>query len=368
MMNSGNNRNSKAIVYSALWAIAVSLYMLVAMRRRAQLSTSLIDAEVVAGMIRTFLPLFLLFLISNNFLIPKLLLRNRWKSYAALTACALAGLWTYQYFDFIETEKVIPHHHPVPPPDMRPLLPLPVLLDFTYGLLVVGVNLAVTLMFQHYADRLERESLQKRNAETQLAYLKAQINPHFYLNMLNNIHGLIEIDPERAQTMLIDMSRLMRFMLYDSSKPEIPLADEIGFLENYLQLMRQRYPESKVRISWQFPTPQEASGISLPPLLFLSFIENAFKHGISYKEASFIEVKTEVAGAELRFSCINSVAPRENSSITDEKSGIGLNNVRERLRLLYGTRALLRIEEKDTRYSVELIIPVNGTKDTNHRR
>lgn len=91
---------------------------------------------------------------------------------------------------------------------MPPLLPMPVMLDSTYGLLVVGANLAITLMFQRYYDRLEQESLKKANAENQLAYLKAQINPHFYLNMLNNIHGMIDIDPEKAQKMLIDMSRL----------------------------------------------------------------------------------------------------------------------------------------------------------------
>ncbi|MDE6341132.1 MAG: hypothetical protein K2K93_02340, partial [Muribaculaceae bacterium] len=129
MMNSGNSRNSKTIVYGALWAIAVSIYMLGVMRRRAQLSLSLIDAEVLAGMIRTFLPLFILFIVSNCFLIPKLLLRNRWKSYVILTICALAALWTYQYFDFIEVDKAIVHHHPDPPPDMRPPLPLPVVLD-----------------------------------------------------------------------------------------------------------------------------------------------------------------------------------------------------------------------------------------------
>ena len=98
------------------------------------------------------------------------------------------------------------------------MLPLPLLLDFMYAIVVVGVNLAVALMFQRYYDKLERESLMKANAESQLANLKAQINPHFYMNMLNNIHGMIEIDPERAQSMVIDMSQLMRHMLYESSQ------------------------------------------------------------------------------------------------------------------------------------------------------
>ena len=129
------------------------------------------------------------------------------------------------------------------------IVPLPMFLDLVYDILIVGVNLAVALIFQRLDDKLERERMQKREAQNQLAYLKAQINPHFYMNMLNNIHAMIDIDAERAQDMLINMSKLMRYTLYDSSCERIALSSEIAFLNNYLSLMKQRYPDNRVSIT-----------------------------------------------------------------------------------------------------------------------
>ncbi len=361
------NRTTETIVYSVLWIIVIGLYLLGTMRHRAQMSENLVDMSVIIGMIRTILPLGILFLVNNNLLIPRLLLKNKWKTYVWVTAAALLVLLCYQYYDFYAMERSIPHmRRPGPPPGYRPLVPMPVLLDFTYGLLVIGGNLAITLMFQRYDDRLERESLMKANAENQLAYLKAQINPHFYLNMLNNIHGMIDIDQEKAQAMLIDMSKLMRFMLYESSKPLIPLSDEISFLENYLELMRQRYPAGRVAVTWDFPKSDKSSGITLPPLLFLSFIENAFKHGVSYREPSFISVNIEINGESLRFGCMNSLPESTAARMRDESSGIGLANVKERLRLLYGDRATLCISEEHSKYIVSLTIPINDTAHTDN--
>ncbi len=366
-MASTRNRTTETIVYSVLWVIVLGLYMLGSMRHRAQMSENLVDMSLVKGMLRTVLPLMILFVINNNLLLPKLLLKNRWKTYVAVTACVLLALGCYQYFDFMAMESSMHRaHRPLPPPAYRPLVPMPVLLDFTYGLLVIGANLAITLMFQRYDDRLERESLMKANAENQLAYLKAQINPHFYMNMLNNIHGLIDIDPEKAQSMLIDMSRLMRFMLYDSSKPRIPLSDEISFLENYLELMRQRYPADRVAVTWSFPAAASVAGITLPPLLFLSFIENAFKHGVSYREPSYISVDMEIDGKCLRFGCMNSLPGTAATNMRDESSGIGLANVKERLRLLYGERFDLRITEEPTKYVVSLTIPVHDAANADN--
>ena len=205
----------------------------------------------------------------------------------------------------------------------------------------------------------------KANAENRLAYLKAQINPHFYMNMLNNIHGMIEIDSERAQSMVLDMSSLMRYMLYDSSRASIRLSEEIAFLNNYLNLMRQRYPESKVKIARNFPTEEAAGSIMLPPLLFLVFIENAFKHGISYKTFSYIDVSIAIEGDRVEFVCLNSRHPETNN--INENSGIGLRNIRQRLSLLYGEKANLSMENGEYEYQVRLSIPINHDKDIDNR-
>lgn len=347
-------RRTETFVYVCLWLGAIGLYLLDIMRTRAQLSEPLVDAAVLRRIAGSLLPFFLLFLVNNYLLIPRYLLRNRIKVYFSVTALAVIILWVWQYYDFVTNAKPLPR--PLIHPEVRPLLPLPLFLDFTYALLVIGANMAVALMFQRFDDKLERESLMKSNAESRLAYLKAQINPHFYMNMLNNIHGMIEINPKRAQSMVIDMSNLMRYTLYDSSKPRIPLTDEVAFLRNYLRLMRQRYPEDRVAINISFPTDAEMRGITLPPLLFLVFIENAFKHGVSYREASFIDVKLEVAAGELTFRCENS-----DHSVPDSgHEGIGLDNISQRLHLLYGNHASLKITESDRKYSVLLRIPTDN--------
>ncbi|MDE6458116.1 MAG: histidine kinase [Muribaculum sp.] len=356
-MSINRSRTTETIIYLVLWLIAIGLYLLDIMRNRAQMSLSLVDMSVVSAMIHTFVPFLILFLINNNILIPKLLLRNKILPYFMLTACVVIFLWIYQYLDFINVIHKIPDNmRPAPHHRMRPLLPLPLLMDFTYALLVVGCNLAVALMFQRFDDKLEKESLMKANAENQLAYLKAQINPHFYMNMLNNIHGMIEINPEKAQSMVIDMSHLMRYMLYESSKPMIRLSEEIAFLRNYLSLMRLRFPEKLVSMTSHFPDDASMTGVSLPPLLFLVFIENAFKHGVSYRDTSFIAVSMEVNNETIHFSCMNSNHAKSGESL--EHTGIGLNNIRQRLSLIYGEQANLELTETATTYTVNLTLPI----------
>lgn len=363
-MSDFRNRKLESWVYAGLWILAVGLYLLDVMSNRARLSEPLFDAVVAARISYTLLPFLALFLVNNLLLIPKLLLKNRLKWYFLATAGVLLLMWCYQYFDFQRMEQMIRHFHPQHRPRIRPLLPMPLILDFTYSLLVVGGNIAIALMFQRFDDTLERESLMKTNAEARLEYLKAQINPHFYMNMLNNIHGMIEIDPEWAQAMVIDMSRLMRYMLYDSSKPLISLADEVGFLQNYLRLMRLRFPENRVTITSKFPPEEMMRGVSVPPLLTLVFIENAFKHGVSYRESSFVGVSVEVGDKYVRFTCVNSDHSRRDEH--PSRQGIGLRNAEQRLQLLYSDRATLDINSSDSVYSVNLTIPRHETQDADY--
>lgn len=358
------NRKDETKVYVVCWIVVVTIYLLDVMRARASIGGALFDSHLFLRMTQTLLPYLLLFLVNNYILIPRLLLRNRLRQYLLFGALSLIAIWAYQYFDFINHSTRPPepvfidkHNHP------RPLLPLPLVLDFSYGLLVMGCNLAVALLFQRYEDRFESESLKKANAENELASLKAQINPHFYMNMLNNIHGMIEIDPVKAQKMVIDMSGLMRYMLYESSKPMAGLSDEVGFMRRYLDLMRIRYPENKVRLSVCFPPEKELRGIQVPPLLFLVFLENAFKHGISYRNESFVDVSLQINGRSLIFKCSNSCfSPRERG----KESGIGLVNVSQRLSLIYGKEASMKVDQSGKQFDVTLNIPIDETENHNN--
>ncbi len=370
-MTSTRNRHTETIVYISLWLIAIGLYLLTAMRSRAQLSQPLLDLQLITSIATTILPFLILFLINNLILIPRLLFRNKFTLYFIATAAVILLTWLCQYFSFMHEVAASPwpfKHNPIPHPrHVTPLLPMPLFLDFTYALLVIGCNLACALMFQRFDDKLEHESLMKTSAESRLSYLKAQINPHFYMNMLNNIHGMIEINPDKAQNMVLDMSRLMRYMLYDSSRPLISLADEVTFLSNYLNVMRQRFPENRLSIDARFPSEAEMQGISIPPLLFLVFIENAFKHGVSYRENSFVAISVEINNSTLLFSCQNS--NHSSSSPADDslrREGIGLRNVSQRLSLLYGSKANLTIQSSPSVYTVLLTIPCHETTDSDN--
>ena len=219
-------------------------------------------------------------------------------------------------------------------------------------LLMFGANLGIKGYFKSRDDRKRLQALEKENLEQQLEYLKYQINPHFFMNTLNNIHALVDIDPEKAKDTILELSRMMRFVLYEGDKKGVPLTKEFEFIRTYIQLMKLRYTD-KVTISVDLP--QKVPDGQIPPLMLITFIENAFKHGISYQHESFIDVKVEIS-EKLLFTCRNSKAETPNQ----EKGGVGLQNVTKRLNLLYGNNYTLNIEDKADIYHVELAIPLNS--------
>ncbi|MDE5734271.1 MAG: histidine kinase [Duncaniella sp.] len=355
-------RRTEGMVYTALWLIVAALYMLNVMRGRAADGETVLDITLLWQTAKTLLPYLLLFLANCLILIPRLLLPGRTGAYFALVALSILCVWGWQYHDFEQMRAMMPR----PPMPHIPShqkfapLPLPLFLDFIYTLLVGGVNLSISLLFRRFEEKLEHETLLKAHAEERLASLRAQINPHFYMNMLNNIHGMIEIDPAEAQAMVMDMSALMRYSLYESRSETITLEREVAFLSNYTGLMRRRYPESRVSISTDFPTQAETAGIQVPPLIFLVFIENAFKHGISYRDSSFVSVAIRIgeAGA-VEFDCLNSVHPDagRQAPAAESGGGIGLRNAAQRLAIMYGGRAELKTTATENSYHVHLTLP-----------
>ena len=244
------------------------------------------------------------------------------------------------------------------PLDYQSIDPLPMLgpgelVAFFGGLLLMGMNLGVKLYFMSQRDRERQKIIDQRNLEQQMEYLKYQVNPHFFMNTLNNIHALVDIDPERAKTTIVELSKMMRHILYEGSKKLIPLTREVEFLNLYVQLMRLRYTR-KVHIN--VDVPPQLPELKLPPLMLIIFVENAFKHGISYREESFIDIKVRVENKRLLFSCSNSKPMQVQR--TNEKGGMGLQNVRQRLELLYDDDYTLDISDGEKTYEVKLDIPM----------
>jgi len=218
-------------------------------------------------------------------------------------------------------------------------------------ILMLAANLGIKSFFRSREDRKRLAELEKKNLEQQLEYLRYQINPHFFMNTLNNIHALVDIDPAKAQETILELSKMMRFVLYEGDKQGVPLSREFEFIRTYVTLMQLRYTD-KVKITLDLPA--EAPDKTIPPLMLISFIENAFKHGVSYQRESFIEVKVSVEEGRLCFACRNSKADVPN----EEKGGVGLANVRKRLNLLYDNDYSLRIQDTPDVYNVELNIPL----------
>ena len=222
-------------------------------------------------------------------------------------------------------------------------------------LLLLGVNVGVKYFFRTLNIKKRMLELEHENLNQQLAYLKYQINPHFFMNTLNNIHALVDIDPERAKTSIVELSKLMRYVLYEGNNKLTPLSREVQFLRNYVQLMSMRYTGN---VSISLDVPEVLPDSMLPPLLLVIFVENAFKHGISYRTKSFVEISLQPHGDRLLFSCRNSRPEIKHDE--NMKGGVGLSNVRRRLDLLFPGNYTLDIKEQEDTYTVHLDIPLTN--------
>ena len=218
-------------------------------------------------------------------------------------------------------------------------------------ILMLGMNLGIKFYFKSRHDSKQLIMLEKENLQQQLEYLRYQINPHFFMNTLNNIHALVDIDPEKAKDTIVELSKMMRFVLYEGDKKGVSISREFDFIRHYITLMRLRYTE---KVDMKVSLPTAVPDKEVPPLMLITFIENAFKHGISYQQDSFVHITAEVIDNRLHFECSNSKCERPNQ----EKGGVGLANVKKRLNLIYGENYLLNIKDEATTYHVTLEIPL----------
>jgi len=220
--------------------------------------------------------------------------------------------------------------------------------------LLLGLNVGIKYFFKSLDDKKKIKELERENLNRQLEYLKYQINPHFFMNTLNNIHALVDIDPEEAKYTIEVLSKLMRYVLYEGNKTMAPLQKELDFICHYVDLMKIRYTD-KVRISVSLPT--SFPDIQVPSLLFTTFVENAFKHGVSYQQDSFIEISVRVdeTAQEIYFLCNNSRKPEAEEK---RKGGVGLENAKKRLALIYGEAYELKIDVKPEEYRLLLRLPI----------
>ena len=201
-------------------------------------------------------------------------------------------------------------------------------------------------------NSIVNRKLIKEKLMLELKYLKAQINPHFLFNTLNNLYSsaLRNNDNETA-TGLTKLSEIMRYMLNDINENEITLDKEIDYLKSYIDLQKLRFSE-KDDIIISFDIQRDTSETKIPPFLFIVFVENAFKYGINFKKHSFINIRFEISKNELKFNIKNSVHYKNDIN----KQGVGLKNIKERLELLYRGNHKLEIINENNTFNVDLEI------------
>lgn len=228
--------------------------------------------------------------------------------------------------------------------------------EFNILMLTNSFGAILLILIFGTALKLSKDSFVRRQQEkeAELKLLKAQLNPHFLFNTLNNLYGLSVIKSDKLPSLMLKLSDLLRYSLYETSAVLVPLEKEIKYLENYISLEKIRL-EDKTDIN--FEVSGNLSSIKIAPMLFIVFVENAFKHlGVLSDGKSSVFVKITENNEELHFSCENTIDETEtqNHELEKGKSGIGLQNAKKRLSLLYADKYQLKTEKKSNTYAVNL--------------
>lgn len=219
-------------------------------------------------------------------------------------------------------------------------------------IIVFGLSIAYFFLKEWSRTEKMRSQLEAVQLDTEVKFLKSQVNPHFLFNTLNNLFSMAQgKGNEELADGISKLSGMMRYMIYESNEENVPLKKEIDYLENCILLNKLRYADDEVKVIFNYPAQTE--GILVAPMLFIPFVENAFKHGVRIGHTSEIDIAISVTGKQLLFSCEN-VAYEVKKM--EEKSGIGLENVKRRLELLYPGKHSLEIQNIDDKFLVGLKI------------
>jgi sensor histidine kinase YesM len=278
------------------------------------------------------------------FFVPKFLFKTKYLSYGLFVLSGvILSFYIHEGFSYFFKSDLLPYED-----DSINFF------TFSFMILVLIVASTAVKLFQQWisdAQLIHDLALAKTNAE--LEQLKNQINPHFLFNMLNNANVLIEDDPKKASQVLMRLSDLLRYQLYDSSRDKVLLTSEIHLLEDFLNLEKIRRDTFNFLISKE----GELSGIQVPPLLFISFVENAVKHNNDSVKLSYVNLFFDVRHNGLFFKCINS---KPAVKAVNKPGGLGLVNIKRRLELLFPSSHDLKIEDSPETYCVTLTLKLQN--------
>ena len=327
-------QKKQAIGENLLYVMVWTAIILVPVLNSQMMSEMHVNLENVLTAWRYIAPYLVIFLIHNAIIAPRYMLRRKYGKYLASNlALIISVFWLVQIYEDHLTDHLLKQNDPEALDAYRKasFSNLEMYWNVVLGFFMTGANTGIKLIYQSMRDEQQMEALKRQNLQAEMDYLKYQINPHFFMNTLNNIHALIDIDTESAKNAVIELSKMMRYVLYESGREIISLNRDIQFLKNYIELMRIRL-SANVRVETKIDVRPD-SRTEIAPLIFISLIENAFKHGISPTEPSFIRIHFSESPGEIHCEITNSYHPK---SVADKSgSGIGLEQVRKRLELTY---------------------------------
>ncbi|WP_157961191.1 sensor histidine kinase [Lutibacter citreus] len=234
-------------------------------------------------------------------------------------------------------------------PNLRPNKNIFMGVQILFGVLLFAVGASIKLVSEWYKNEKLKGLIETQKINTELSFLKTQLNPHFLFNSLNSIYSLANKKSDYTTDAIITLSELMRYMLYETDKDYVPLTKEIDYIKNYISLQKLRLKDcSGVRFNVRGNLEH-----FIEPLLLISFIENAFKYGTDYTGKTSINIEICIEGQQLTLKSNNFISINEKNKAS---SGIGLQNIKSRLNLLYPETHSLKIEESEKLYSIELVL------------
>lgn len=324
--------------HSILWLVYISLMLLINFSGVDKLPFTLTNILIHSIFLAA------LVYLNLNYLIPKFLSQKKLFNYftylisATLIATPLELICLYWNMrTYVEAQRYLIENQ---------------YMHFLFIFIVLNSSTVLKIGKEWLLQERIKRDLEKRNLQSELSFLKSQINPHFLFNTLNSLYALTLKKSDQAPEIVLRLSGMMRYMLYESNEKEVPLNREVQYIENYLELERIRYG-NKAEILFDYQG-EAADNFLLPPLLFIPFLENAFKHGLSNSlSVGYVRINIIAAENSIQFDI-------ENSKTDDPKDeryyqgGIGLSNVKRRLELLFRNSYDLKIQDEADKYIVSL--------------
>lgn len=333
------NKIRQIILHVIVWIVLVSLFMYMA--NNGKIVHKTVVVFVYFGLINI-----TIFYINYLLILPTFLNRKKY------LLCALSMLFlilifsflkcglAYYFYDIVINREADKH--------------VMGFWDYFFSAVFVScffifLSTVLKFMIDWFLNEKIKSNLENEKLIAELAFLKSQINPHFLFNSLNNIYSLAYQKSEKTPEAILKLSEIMRYMLYESNEDKVALSDEIRYLENYIELQKLRFKD-KTHIKFEINGDTDIQKIT--PLVLISFVENAFKHGIATDRENPISIILNVFANKLFFQVIN----RKSNQNKDETGGIGLQNVRRRLDLVYKGQYRLHIEDGNDIYNCELYL------------